>query len=189
MTLGRCTASCGHVVSCIKKSRPAAIMNLCLWQGRGRTCEVGPTHVGTSSNKCDMEIRALNLAPRRVWGEACDPHHTPCPSLNQPCLPVGAPDTTSRPPRAVVSLSASDFRYHRHHPGSAGREVVLGRELVATLHGVRADGHAREGGEEAGDHGEAERPRQPVDVEARHPRAVDADHHAKCRHRDGCTGD
>ena len=135
------------------------------------------------------EDKCSELGPFTGAGCSLWLHLTPCPSLDQPCLTVGAPDTTSRPPRAVVSLSASDFWYHRHHPGSTGREVLLGRELVASLHSVRADGHAREGGEEAGHYSEAERPRQPVDVEARHPRAVDADHHAKCRHRYDCTGD
>jgi len=77
-TLCRCTACCGHVVSCIQKSRSAAIMNLYLWLGRGRTCEVGQTHVGTL-NKCEMKISALNLAPSRARDAVCDStsHHAP----------------------------------------------------------------------------------------------------------------
>ena len=94
---------------------------------------------------------------------------------------------------AVVPLSASHLRHHRHHLGSTGRpELLLGGQLVATLHGVRADRHAREGGEESGHDCQAERPREPVDVEAWHPRAVFADHHAERGDGDGderhCNG-
>ena len=103
--------------------------------------------------------------------------------------------TTSSMPTAdaVVPLSASHLRHHRHHLGSTGRpELLLGGQLVATLHGVRADRHAREGGEESGHDGKAERPRQSVDVEARHPRTVFADHDAEGGDRDGderhCNG-
>ena len=101
MTACRCTACCGHVVSCIKKSRSAVIMNLYLWQRRYRTCEVGPTHVGTS-NKCNMKISALNLASRRARVKSVTSPHAV--SLTQSTVS----DSDSGCPRYNTQSTVSD---------------------------------------------------------------------------------